>query len=412
MELETIVEDVQLAAKKSSDSTISDTVKYEYINESKCSIETMLREYKMGKVLGQGTSGKVQLATHAVTGAEVAVKIIQKRDGLRELPLPKEELKCLRTLRHGNIVRLYSVFDTPRSLCLVMEAADTDMLSFLNTCPVWLTEMSAARFFNQVLEGVRFCHGLGVCHRDLKLENLLLVGTTLKIADFGLSKFVGLGNQLDSYAGSPQYLAPELIDEALAFDGTAADMWSCGVVMYAMLFRGLPFDDANIDLVLRNIQRGSYVHTRPITEDATALLASLLEAAPAKRASAQIALDAAWLVANADGPADQQLPGLTPSAPQGEPMTGAKALSTDTMLSSVTMRLALKRKAEAAGIRMTNTAGSHATPQIPTANLLTGGLDNSSQRESLRLRQVSPGGHSSPHLKSRFSNIPDPKAAR
>jgi serine/threonine protein kinase len=344
---------------KGSDSLL-DNLRYEYIKDSKESV-TMLSEYKLGKLLGSGTSGQVKLATHCVTGARAAVKIIQKRDGLREIPMPKEELRCLRTLRHDNIVRLIQVVDTPKSLYLVMEYCDTDMLSFLNTCPVWLTEMTAARFFAQVLEGVRFCHSLGVCHRDLKLENLLLSGTTLKIADFGLSKFVGLGNQLESYAGSPQYLAPELIDESLAFDGTAADMWSCGVVMYALLFRGLPFDDANLDLILRNIQRGKYVLTRPITDEASALLSILLEPAPLKRATATVALETPWLVANADGPADQVLPGLT--AQMGMSMTEAgKAQSTDTMLSNVAKRLELKRKAEAAGIRMPS-----ALPSIPNA---------------------------------------------
>jgi serine/threonine protein kinase len=334
-------------------------VRYEYIKDSKASATT-LSEYRLGRLLGQGTSGQVKLATHCVTGARAAVKIIQKPDGRREVPLPKEELRCLRTLRHDNIVRLLSMVDTPKSLYLVMEFCDTDMLSFLNTCPVWLTEMSAARFFAQALEGVRFCHSLGVCHRDLKLENLLLSGTTLKIADFGLSKFVELGNQLESYAGSPQYLAPELIEESLAFDGTAADMWSCGVVMYSMLFRGLPFDDANLDLILRNIRRGTYVLPRPITDEATALLAQLLEPLPARRATATAALQSAWLVANADGPADQVLPGLTPT--QGFSMTELKAQSTDTMLSNVAKRLELKRKAEAAGIRMPS-----ALPSIPNA---------------------------------------------
>lgn len=356
----------ETAMMKQPGESLLDNLKYEYIKDSKESV-TMLSEYKLGKLLGQGTSGQVKLATHVVTGARAAVKIIQKRDGHRELPMPKEELKCLRTLRHSNIVRLTSVIDTPKSLYLVMECCDTDMLSFLNTCPVWLTEMTAARFFAQVLEGVSFCHSLGVCHRDLKLENLLLSGTTLKIADFGLSKFVGLSNQLESYAGSPQYLAPELIDESLAFDGTAADMWSCGVVLYALLFRGLPFDDADLDLVLQNIQRGKYTLTRPISDEAHALLRSLLEAMPSKRASATIALASSWLVANAQGPADQTLPGLAP--PPGVSMAEAvKAQSTDTMLSNVAKRLELKRKAEAAGIRMPS-----ALPSIPNAMLPSGG---------------------------------------
>ncbi|KAG8465367.1 hypothetical protein KFE25_002674 [Diacronema lutheri] len=364
--------DGEAAVVKAAGASLLDHLRYEYIKDTKEKV-TLLSEYKMGKLLGQGTSGQVKLATHVVTGSKAAIKIIQKRDGQRELPMPKEELKCLRTLRHDNIVRLISVIDTPKSLYLVMECCDTDMLSFLNTCPVWLTEMTAARFFAQVLEGVRFCHSLGVCHRDLKLENLLLTGSTLKIADFGLSKFVGLSNQLESYAGSPQYLAPELIDESLAFDGTAADMWSCGVVLYALLFRGLPFDDADLDLVLKNIQRGKYTLTRAVSDEAHSLLKSLLEPLPARRATAALALADAWLVAHLHGPADQVLPGL--AATQGIAMTEAiKAQSTDTMLSNVAKRLELKRKADAAGIRMPS------MPSIPNAALPICGAGGGSRR--------------------------------
>mmetsp|Transcript_9100 Transcript_9100/g.26417 ORF Transcript_9100/g.26417 Transcript_9100/m.26417 type:complete len:407 (+) Transcript_9100:89-1309(+) len=353
-------EDDGKATVKQAGGSLLSSVKYEYIGNCPDSI-TMLADYKLGRVLGKGTSGQVKIASHVSTGAKVAVKIIHKREGQRELPMPKEELKCLRTLRHDNIVRLHHVMDTPKSLYIVMEYCDTDLLSFLNTCPVWLTEMTASRLFEQVLGGVRFCHSLGVCHRDLKLENLLLSGKTLKIADFGLSKFVDFDNRLESYAGSPQYLAPELVDEALEFDGMAADMWSCGVVMYALLFRGLPFDDDCLDNILRNIQRGRYKLTRPVSGEAVDLLSRLLTADPAQRLSAAAALEHPWILSHREGPSDQELPGMPQEAPQGVSMReAAKAVSTDTMLSDVAKRLQLKRKAEAAGIRM---------PSIPMATV-------------------------------------------
>mmetsp|Transcript_28957 Transcript_28957/g.77881 ORF Transcript_28957/g.77881 Transcript_28957/m.77881 type:complete len:409 (-) Transcript_28957:342-1568(-) len=359
-------------AEVKQEGSLLTNVRYEYIGNTSDSI-IMLADYKLAHTLGKGTSGQVRLAKHTSTGDKVAVKIIKKKDGSRDVPMPKEELRCLRTLRHENIVRLHHVVDTPKSLYLVMECCDTDLLSFLNTCPVWLTEMTASRLFAQVLEGVRFCHSLGVCHRDLKLENLLLSGTTLKIADFGLSKFVDLDNRLESYAGSPQYLAPELVEEALEFDGTAADMWSCGVVMYALLFRGLPFDDENVEAILRNIKRGQFRTTRPVTSEASDLLTSLLTAEPTARASAATAQESAWIVAHRNGEPDQILPGLSAiSLPHGTSMKeAAKAVSTDTMLMNVAKRLELKRKAEAAGIRM---------PSIPGAMLAAQGKHGEERR--------------------------------
>lgn len=334
---------------------ILQNVRYHYLDDC-AETATILEGYKLGEELGKGTSGKVMEGVHVVTGDKVAIKIIRKSSKHRNAAVPEEELRCLRLLRNDNVVKLLAVCDTPKSLYIVMEKCDTDLLSLLNATPFWLTEMTAASLFAQLLEGVRFCHSLGVCHRDLKLENLLLSGGVVKIADFGLSKFVDVSNQLQSYAGSPQYLAPELVQDTLpSFDGLAADMWSCGVALYALLFRGLPFDDESLEGILHNIQRGKYTTTRPITDDARDLLDKLLQRDPAKRLSAQQGLEHPWIISNLQGPPDQIIPGIEIK------VTGVKmdkALSTDTVLASAAHRLALKRKAEAAGLRV---------PTIPAA---------------------------------------------
>lgn len=332
--------------------------------------------FRLGKTIGTGAFGKVKLGVHNKTGERIAVKVVP-RDKLGDVKVQTNmarEIKMMKLLRNEHIIRLYDVVVGRTKIYLALEYADGgDMLSYVNSNPP-MSEAQAGALFVQVLEGVSFCHKLGVCHRDLKLENLLLCGSTIKIADFGLSKFVDEQNRLESYAGSPQYLAPELVDEVVSFDGCAADMWSCGVVLYALLFRGLPFDAPSLEDILANIVLGKYKLTRPVSAEASALLASLLNADPPKRLTAADALEAAWIVANREGPADQALTGggIAEATPRGVAMRGSKAVSTDTMLSNVAQKLQLKRKAEEAGIRM---------PSIPSA--LPSRLERRTQDDAL-----------------------------
>jgi len=175
------------------------------------------------------------------------VKII-KRDKLkpRTEELLQREVKNHELLRHENIVRLYTWIKTPQKYFLVMEVCGRgDLLKFLHS--VGDVEISDAReIFRQLLEGVAFCHGLGVMHRDLKLENVLLAEPVapakhhVKISDFGLSDLRPF-DLSSTYCGSPLYAAPELMDGNMraampnGYDASRSDMWSCGVILYALL---------------------------------------------------------------------------------------------------------------------------------------------------------------------------------
>jgi 5'-AMP-activated protein kinase catalytic alpha subunit len=153
-----------------------------------------LREYRLTKQgLGEGAFAKVRLATSESTGHQVAVKIIKRKklDERAELLLQRE-VKHHEKLRHVNIVRLHTWIKGPTKYYLVMEYCTRgDLLQFVNRSG-WLSDALARRLFSHLMEGIAFCHRLGIHHRDLKLENLLLSGAddesmVLKIADFGLS---------------------------------------------------------------------------------------------------------------------------------------------------------------------------------------------------------------------------------
>ncbi|XP_057247858.1 serine/threonine-protein kinase SRK2E isoform X3 [Beta vulgaris subsp. vulgaris] len=150
-----------------------------------------------------------------------------------------------RSLRHPNIVRFKEVILTPTHLAIVMEYASGGEL-FERICNAGrFSEDEARFFFQQLISGVSYCHAMQVCHRDLKLENTLLDGSSvprLKICDFGYSKSSVLHSQPKSTVGTPAYIAPEVLLKK-EYDGKIADVWSCGVTLYVMLVGAYPFED-------------------------------------------------------------------------------------------------------------------------------------------------------------------------
>ncbi|XP_058096903.1 serine/threonine-protein kinase SAPK2 isoform X2 [Magnolia sinica] len=143
------------------------------------------------------------------------------------------------------IERGQKVLLTPTHLAIVMEYAAGGEL-FERICNAGrFSEDEARFFFQQLISGVSYCHSMQICHRDLKLENTLLDGSTaprLKICDFGYSKSSVLHSQPKSTVGTPAYIAPEVLTRK-EYDGKIADVWSCGVTLYVMLVGAYPFED-------------------------------------------------------------------------------------------------------------------------------------------------------------------------
>jgi serine/threonine protein kinase len=169
-------------------------------------------------------------------------------------------------------------------------------------------------FFNGMMQGLAFCHGLGLHHRDIKLENLMLAKgadgeLTVKLADFGLSDLRVLPSDLSgTFCGSPLYAAPELMTTGACpdgYDASRSDIWSCGVVLYALLASCLPFDADDIQALVRMIQEGkpSAPVPRARGDDASALVLSMMQVDPNARPSAAEVLTHAWSVLDTSRPA-------------------------------------------------------------------------------------------------------------
>ncbi|KAE9413738.1 hypothetical protein Angca_003659, partial [Angiostrongylus cantonensis] len=240
--------------------------------------------------------GKVKLAVHLLTGLKVAIKIIDKKAIGDDLPRVTTELDALKTLSHQNICRLYQFIDTEDKFFIIMEyCSGGEMFDYI-VRKERLEESEARHFFRQLVQAMAYVHSMGYAHRDLKPENLLLTEDLhLKVIDFGLcAKPSSLSRPLDTCCGSPAYAAPELI-AGKAYLGNEADIWSMGVLLYALLCGSLPFEDENMQLLYRKIARGNYSEPEWLSPSSRTLLRSMLQVNPQYRITVKQLLDHPWI---------------------------------------------------------------------------------------------------------------------
>ncbi|XP_010551836.1 PREDICTED: SNF1-related protein kinase catalytic subunit alpha KIN10 [Tarenaya hassleriana] len=255
------------------------------MESSRSGMESILPNYKMGRTLGIGSFGRVKIAEHALTGHKVAIKILNRRK-IKSLEMEEKvrrEIKILRLFMHPHIIRLYEVIETPTDIYVVMEYVNSGELFDYIVEKGRLQEDEARNFFQQIISGVEYCHRNMVAHRDLKPENLLLDSKcNVKIADFGLSNIMRDGHFLKTSCGSPNYAAPEVISGKL-YAGPEVDVWSCGVILYALLCGTLPFDDENIPNLFKKIKGGIYTLPSHLSPGARDLIPRMLVVDPMKR---------------------------------------------------------------------------------------------------------------------------------
>ena len=246
--------------------------------------------YELGQLLGEGSFSKVKMGKDSNDGKKYAIKIIEKIE-LAEQNLVeqmKREIAVMKLLKHSNIVGLKEVLQTEGHIYLVLELITGGELFDKIVEQKRFDEDTARKYFQQLILGVQYCHEQGIVHRDLKPENLLLdAHGVLKISDFGLANLqrggVGLGSTLlDTICGTPNYVAPEVLHER-GYNGMAADVWSCGVILFVMLAGYLPFDDQELNKLFRKIERGEYRMARCIGAGPSRLINQILVTSPADR---------------------------------------------------------------------------------------------------------------------------------
>jgi len=268
--------------------------------------------FELKQLLGEGAFSKVFLAeSRTVKGGLVAVKIIDKEELCREedkMFLVDKEIEIMSQLDHEHIIRLLEVYENNREVCLVMELAKGGELFDRLLEQGSLRESEAARLFSQLLEAVAELHSRGIVHRDLKPENLLFYDNTadsqILLADFGLSDYEEELSKDSPVAGTPTYLAPEVI--AQTESSAAQDLWSCGVILFIILCGYPPFfsDEENEQdsetAVLKAVVKGRYnFHSAfwdQVSSEAKDLVSRLLCLDPQLRLSAREALRHPWIM--------------------------------------------------------------------------------------------------------------------
>ncbi|XP_072424685.1 MAP/microtubule affinity-regulating kinase 3a isoform X14 [Chiloscyllium punctatum] len=257
--------------------------------------------YRLLKTIGKGNFAKVKLARHILTGREVAIKIIDKTQ-LNPTSLQKlfREVRIMKCLNHPNIVKLFEVIETEKTLYLVMEYASGGEVFDYLVAHGRMKEKEARAKFRQIVSAVQYCHQKQIVHRDLKAENLLLdADMNIKIADFGFSNEFTVGNKLDTFCGSPPYAAPELF-QGKKYDGPEVDVWSLGVILYTLVSGSLPFDGQNLKELRERVLRGKYRIPFYMSTDCENLLKRFLVLNPSKRGTLEQIMKDRWINAGHD----------------------------------------------------------------------------------------------------------------
>ena len=245
-------------------------------------------DFIIKQVIGEGTFATVRLAVNKQTGEQVAIKIMEKNKIVQQEDRVRidREIQVLKNLRHPNIVHLYSVIKTEEKIYLIMEYAKGKELFDYIVTKKKLSESEACLFYQQIISGIEYLHKIKYVHRDIKPENLLINEETkvLKIVDFGLSNIYTNPNKhlLSSACGSPSYAAPEMLNGE-KYKAPPVDIWSSGIVLYAMICGYLPFEDDDNEVLYDKICKGKFVIPNHVSEKARDLLNKILVTDPKKR---------------------------------------------------------------------------------------------------------------------------------
>jgi len=298
-------------AKKSR--KVGDEFQANLIHDHKTS-ENLLDTYEMGKSLGKGSYGTVHLGRHKITKRRVAIKTIKVGNGETWKEL-KNEVNIMKALRHPNVVQLYETYSTNDTLYLIMaECSGGDLTGWLKKVmktkgklctPEY--EKIVARFIVKTLSALAYMHHRNICHRDLKLDNLMLENdgpdAEVIVMDFGLGEIIQGKQKLEDSSGTLPYMSPEVLDESIPYD-YPCDIWATGVILHVLLVKDLPFKGGNIDAIQADIRHKlrspqEYMFNNPtwnsVSDAAKDMVVSLLTADHKKRPSAEQAQQHAWL---------------------------------------------------------------------------------------------------------------------
>jgi serine/threonine protein kinase len=243
--------------------------------------DTWIGPYAVQRVLGEGATGIVKLANHRDNKEDlVAIKIVDKNAMLSKPDEKKRvlrEITILQQVEHPYIMKMYDVFETKQHRFLVLEyLAGGELYDALLKNGKCATEQ-AFKYFFQITIGIAYLHKNSICHRDVKLENVILDSKgDAKLADFGMASVVPPGAKLMESVGSPHYACPQII-EGKKYSGYCSDVWSLGVVLFILLTGQQPFGGDTMDVLFGNITNVRYKIPLELPDSAGDLIKSILK---------------------------------------------------------------------------------------------------------------------------------------
>jgi MAP/microtubule affinity-regulating kinase len=261
----------------------------------------ILENYQFWSDLGRGSYALVKFATNTKTGEKVAIKIYEKSK-LEDPMLRKNlsrEIKVLKRLTHPNIIQLLHEESKEKNHYLMLEYVQGHSLqALISKQPLKrLEEKEAVGIFTQFMRGLEYCHSLGVAHRDIKLENVLVgLDGVVKIIDFGFATFCKPGVKGCIYCGTPNYMAPEIVKK-LEYEGIPVDVWAAGVLLYLLVTGIFPFGSNKEEKVFKRILKLDLQLPEFLTGECKDLICCLLQPCPEKRINARKCLLHPWIVA-------------------------------------------------------------------------------------------------------------------
>ena len=275
--------------------------------------KTTLHFYRILKLLGKGSFCKVYMASQVLTNRVVAIKCLDKKVMKEESRRNKimHELLMFKSLAgHPNVIQIYEVFENRKYFFFVMEYASGGDLLHLMKKKGRLEEPQARGLFVQLVRGLKYIHSKKILHRDIKLDNILLTDSEgdikAKICDFGVSRLMNDGDVVNEQCGTPAYIAPEIIRKK-GYSGFKADVWSLGVLLYAMVYGAMPFKANNIDgLHEKILTRDCDLSDTSVSPEAKELIEGMLTLIPEDRMSLDQVANHHWT----------QLPPVTQSTKQ------------------------------------------------------------------------------------------------
>ena len=259
--------------------------------------QNITKDYSLGKVIGQGSSGIVRKAVHKATKQVRAVKILKKSSQDEEKLFL--EVNILSKLSHPNIMHIYEFYDDKVNFYIVSELCEGKELFEQITSSGSFSEEKSCPIIQQLLSAICYCHLNNIVHRDLKPENIIIniknKEVCIKLIDWGCARYFQKSKKMSKISGTPYYLAPEVINGE--YD-EKCDIWSCGVILYVLLCGYPPFNGENNEEIIENVLKGDFEFPddewSEVSDYAKDLIKKMLTYDPKKRPSAKHILKHSW----------------------------------------------------------------------------------------------------------------------